>query len=417
MTSLTIVVMGGAGAMGRIAVRDLVETAPDDIRIVIADFNEAGARKLAKTFGRKGVAGVGADANDVRGTAKMLAGAFAVINCTQHAFNRKVMQAALSAGAHYTDLGGLFHMTKAQLALHAKFEKAGLLALLGMGAAPGITNVLARSAADTMDEVHEIHTLVGTVDRTPNRPVTPMGVSYSIQTIMDEASLPAALFTGGKMTFVEPMSGAVAVHLPEPVGVRRPAYTIHSEVATLPYSYAQKGVREVSFKIAFSEALDDRLRFLRAIHMLSDAPVQVGKAKVAPRAVLLKALSEMKPVAFDGIPDEYEIVRAIVRGVRAEQKVEETVDCHVPGIPSWGFGVDVDTGCPPSIAVQMLLRGEITARGCLPPERAVPCEPFFRELLRRAMTVRRSVVVTAGQKRPGRARSKRRGKSNSEART
>jgi saccharopine dehydrogenase-like NADP-dependent oxidoreductase len=53
------------------------------------------------------------------------------------------------------------------------------------------------------------------------------------------------------------------------------------------------------------------------------------------------------------------------------------------------MGIDVDTGCPPSIAMQMLARGEIPARGCLPPEVAIPAAPFFEELHRRGMTVRR----------------------------
>jgi lysine 6-dehydrogenase len=387
-----IVVIGGAGAMGRITVRDLVETAASDVEIVIADYNDVEAKRLAKSFARK-VEARRADVTNVRSTAQLLKGAFAVINCTQFEHNLKVMTAALQAGAHYTDLGGLFHMTRRQLDLGPRFENANLLALLGMGAAPGITNVLARSAADTMSEVHEIHTLVGTCDRTPDRPLSPMGVSYSIQTVLDEASQPAALFTAGKLSFVDPLSGAEPVHFPEPVGVRRPAYTLHSEVATLPYSYAAKGIREVSFKIAFSEALDEKLRFLRTIGMLSDAELKVGRAKVSPRQVLLRALAKLEREAYEGVPDEYEIVRAVVRGLRGKQRVEETVDCHVPGIPSWGFGADVDTGCPPSIAMQMLLRGQITARGSVPAELAIPAEPFFAELLRRGMTVRRRVVA------------------------
>jgi saccharopine dehydrogenase-like NADP-dependent oxidoreductase len=55
------------------------------------------------------------------------------------------------------------------------------------------------------------------------------------------------------------------------------------------------------------------------------------------------------------------------------------------------MGIDVDTGCPPSIAMQMLARGDITARGVLPPEVAVPVAPFVRELARRGMTIRRRV--------------------------
>jgi lysine 6-dehydrogenase len=89
-----------------------------------------------------------------------------------------------------------------------------------------------------------------------------------------------------------------------------------------------------------------------------------------------------------GIPDEYEILRVVVRGRRNRRTVEDTVDCHVQGNRAWRVGIDVDTGCPPSIAMQMLARGEITARGVVPPEQAIPAEPFFRELRRRGMIIR-----------------------------
>lgn len=389
-----IVVVGGAGAMGRITVRDLVETAPADVEIVIADYNHAEAKKLAKSFkDRRHVKHQFCDVTDVEGTAKALKGAFATINSVQHQFNVRVMKACLAAGTHYCDLGGLFHVTREQLELHSAFKKKRLLALLGIGAAPGVVNVLARSAADSMEEVSEIHCIVGNVDLTEGRPSTPLGTSYSIQTILEEASLPAALFTGGKFTFVEAMSDPQPVNFPAPVGVKKPARTIHSEVATLPLSYKDKGVQEVSFKIAFSEDLDEKLRFIRSIGLISDEKIQVGKAKVTPRSVLLRVLAGLpKAEPFTGVPNEYEVVRAVVRGKRGGKLIEETVDCHTPGIPEWGFGVDVDTGCPPSIAMQMLARGEITGVGTLPPEIAIPPEPFFHELAKRKMKVERAIV-------------------------
>lgn len=390
----SVVVLGGAGAMGRITLRDLVETAPAELSIVLADFNLPAAKKLAQSYKQRKVLAVAADATDVRKTARLLkdVGCFAVINAVQYQLNVEVMQAALAAGAHYVDLGGLFHVTRKQIKLHTEFRRAGLLALLGMGAAPGIVNLLARSVADELETVSEIHIQVGNVDRTPGRTAQALGTSYSILTILDESTLPAALFTGGKFRFVEPMSGAIDVQFPEPVGLRRPAYTIHSEVATLPLSYAKKGIKECSFRIAFDGDLDEKLRFVRALGLSSAAPIAIGKQKVMPRDVLLALLKKLPaPPVSDAIPDEYEVLRAVVRGTRPgnpKKIVEHIVDCHVPGIPAWGMGIDVDTGCPPSIAVQMLWRGEITARGALPPEKSVPVEPFFRELASRGMTIR-----------------------------
>ena len=387
----TVVVVGGAGAMGRITVRDLFETAPDSTRIVVADHNDGGARKLARSFKSPRVVGVGLDVTDAKATAKVLTGAFAVINAVQYQLNVTVMRACLAAGAHYCDLGGLFHVTREQLELHDRFLAKGLLALLGIGAAPGTTNLLARDAADRMDTVTEIHVQVGGVDLAPKTEAGVLPSSYSIQTILEEASRPAAVFTGGRFKFVEPMSGAVDVEFPAPVGFRRPGYTIHSEVATLPLTYKSKGLRECTFAIAFDEELTDKLRFLRAIGINSHDPVTVGDAEVVPHEVLVECLRRLpRPkVAEPQVPNEYEVIRAVVRGETNGRAVEETIDCHVTGVPAWGFGIDVDTGCPPSIAVQMIARGEITARGALPPEQCIPIEPYFAELAKRNMRVRR----------------------------
>lgn len=70
-----------------------------------------------------------------------------VCNCAGHATNLRVMQASADAGCHYVDLGGRFQTTGAQLTLHDRFVAAGVTAVIGMGASPGTSNVLAALAA------------------------------------------------------------------------------------------------------------------------------------------------------------------------------------------------------------------------------------------------------------------------------
>lgn len=112
----SFVVLGGVGEIGRVAVRDLFESHPQN-RIVIADFNEAGACKYARSFRSPRVKASFADARNVERVAKVLHGHAVVINCTQHDFNVNVMRAALVANVHYVDLGGLFYWTRQQLKL------------------------------------------------------------------------------------------------------------------------------------------------------------------------------------------------------------------------------------------------------------------------------------------------------------
>lgn len=388
------IILGGAGAMGRITAKDLVETCRGTDEIVIADYDFKKALALAKSFRRPRVSAVRVDVTDRAGTIKALKGAFALINGVQYHLNVDVMELALAIKSHYIDLGGLFHTTRKQLALHERFKAIGRTALLGMGAAPGITNLLSRWGAERLDTVREIHTRVGSMDKTVYRPRPALAISYSLKTILEEFSMQPAVYTKGRFVFVEPMSGAAPHRFPRPVGVRRPMYTIHSEVATLPLSFKEKGVREVSFKIAFDPEFVDRVRHLRDLGLASHEPVEVpapsgsGSVRVAPVDVVNKvAMSQPVPKQI-GPSRQYEVVRAIVKGTKAGKKVTWVMDCHTAGMPSWGIGLDIDTGSPPAVAAQMLAANEITEIGALPPELAVPPEPFFRRLAKRGMTVK-----------------------------
>lgn len=381
-----IVVAGGAGAMGRITVRDLARTADRGIEIVAADRNVSEARRVTRGLGRR-VRAVAADVTRPASLGAAVAGATVIVNACHHSLNLLVMDAALRAGSHYCDLGGLFHMTRRQLARDAEFRRAGLLAICGIGSAPGIVNVMARAAADRLDRVDDIHVAVGTRDETPRRGVSLLAASYSLQTVLDEASLPAALFTGGRLTFVEPLSGAGPVRFPRPVGLLHPARTLHSELATLPHSFESKRIREVSFRIAFPDGLADRLRFVNALGLTSTHPITVNGRTIVPREALLALLARAPRPVVTGPRDEYEILRVVVRGRIGRRRIEEVVDCHVPGVIDRHAGVDIDTGAPPSIVAQMLVSGEIRGAGVLPPERVVPARPFFAELRQRGMRI------------------------------
>lgn len=381
------VVLGGAGAMGRITVRDLFETA-HEAEILIADYNLKNAQRLARSYHSPRVKAAFVNVLDLQATTRLLRDAFAVINSVQYEFNLQVMKAALKAGVHYLDLGGLFHMTRKQLKLHSQFKRAGLTAILGIGAAPGITNVLARFAADQLDRVEEIHIRLGSVDETKIVNPPPLFSSYSIQTILEEFSYPPGVFTKGKLKFVEPMSGEEEVIFPAPVGRQYPMYTIHSEIATLPLSYKDKGIQEVSFKIAFDRDFTEKVRFLRDIGLASEKAVTVNGLKVVPRVLLVQLVRSLPKPVVKGPLKEYEVIRVIVKGKKNGRAHTVIVDCHTKGMPKWGIGLDIDTGSPPSIAAQMLARGEIKDRGAVPAEIAIEPKPFFAELKRRNMEVR-----------------------------
>lgn len=390
LSQARFVVLGGAGAMGRITVRDLCETSPETAEITIADYSREKGNALVGDLNRLGFQNVHyafADVTDSHALVSVLRGHHCVINCAPYKMNLSVMNAALQAGVHYVDLGGLFHVTLDQLKMHGVFQNAGLTAVLGMGAAPGITNLLGRLGAEKLDQVTEIHCRVASSDRTRYEPKPALAVSYTLATILEEFSKAPAVVRKGKMTFVEPMSGDIPMKFPPPIGVARPMYTIHSEVATLGESYRDKGVKEVSFKIAFDQDFTDKVRFLRDLGFGSLEKINVGGAMVRPIDVVNHIAMNQPPVKTVGKLKQYEVVRTVVKGKSKGKKITWIMDCHTSGMPEWGVGLDIDTGSPPAVAAQMLVVGEIEKAGALPPEKCVPPERFFEHLKRRKMKV------------------------------
>jgi lysine 6-dehydrogenase len=360
------VVLGGVGAIGRVVVRDLFESHPQN-RILIADYNEKAARLYSRSFRSRRVTVAFADASKPSQLAKLFRGRAVVINCTQHDFNLKVMRAALSARIHYVDLGGLFHWTRRQLKFHPRFKRAGLTAVLGSGCAPGITNVMTRAAADKLERVNSVKIRVGTKDFNP--PSTSFCFPYSAQTIVEEFTLMPWIFEHGKFREVKPRTAWERIKFSRPVGPQWLVRTRHSEVATIPLTFRARGLKFCDFKVGF-----DRSFVQEVVKRLKDGWTARDFAKLpAPR----------------GQPNDYEIAKVIVTG-RGEDAapVKIVVDCHAKANRRWHASAgDIDTGCPPSIVAQMVATGTIAQRGVLPPEVAVPVAPFFAELRKRGMRV------------------------------
>jgi lysine 6-dehydrogenase len=153
---MKIVVLGGGGKMGCIAVQDLVLNAAVD-QVVIADFNIASAKEVASYLNSSKVSIQQVDLHDHAALVAALSDADTCVNATVYYTNLQVMVACLEARTHYTDMGGLFHTTLKQLELHDRFAEAGISAVLGMGSAPGIPNIHSRYAADRLDTIEYIH--------------------------------------------------------------------------------------------------------------------------------------------------------------------------------------------------------------------------------------------------------------------
>lgn len=386
---MKIIVLGGAGKMGCIAVQTL---ASDErvSEIVIADVNLEQARVVADYLGSPKIAIRRADIGDQAGLVEVLRGSDACLNATVYYTNLAVMEACLAAGAHYTDLGGLFHTTRKQFELGGRFEAANLSAVLGMGSAPGIPNVQARYAADRLDTIDSIRIYDG---------IKPPAAgdarfTYAIPTILDELTLAPMVFREGEFRACEPMTEFEDYVFTPPVGLLPMHLSLHSEVATLPLTFADKGVRECFFKINYwgmTKETVDKVRVLAEFGLHRREPITAAGQQVIPRDVILSLLSGNVPPITDFLapprnqpPDWTKEIVTEVRGTKDGREITYRLGTlTVKG--------SLPTGVAPAIAAIWLAAGRIPA-GVHPPEAVLDPEAFFAELNQRGIPTQATVT-------------------------
>lgn len=360
----------GLGAMGQLIFNDLSKTYKG--KIFLLGRNVKKLKKIAN--GKAGVRN--ADVNNIKSMIKAFKGIDVVIHAVHHEYNLNVMNACLKSKSNYLDLGGLFHYTKKQLKLSKKFKKAGLTAILGIGASPGITNVLAGYGAKLLDSLDNVEIKIGNIDKSAYKQNSPLSNTYSIQTILEEFSWKPAVFVNGKMRFIQPVSDREEYPFPKPVGSKKVQSTIHSELATLPHSLR---ANNVSFKIAFDDDFVSKILKLKELGFLSEEKAKENKTKNITLEIL-----KMLPSAIPEKIDQYEIIRVILEGEKSWAKKIITLDAHTKGENET---VDKDTAVPASIAAQMISDGTIAKKGAFPPELIVPEKKFFEELAKRKIYI------------------------------
>ena len=150
-----IIVLGGAGAMGYEAVKLLLERT--DAEITVADASVKGLKRVEAEMGNK-VKTASVDVNDRDSLVKLLKGADVVISTVGpfYKYAVSVIKAAIDAQVNMVDIDDDYDATKDSLELDEAARKAGIAAVIGMGASPGITNLVAKLGASRMDRTDDI---------------------------------------------------------------------------------------------------------------------------------------------------------------------------------------------------------------------------------------------------------------------
>ncbi len=381
----TVAIFGGGGLVSQCASYDLAAD-PSIDSILVADIDGRNARAVARKTnlicGKRKATAVTADVRKFRSACEAIEGADIIINGVQYDLNLQVMEIALKSGADYLDFGGLYWMTKRQLKYNLRFRKAGLLAVVGMGAEPGISGIMARELCDRLDSVETIKIRDAWRDYTKGVP--PFFVTWSIQTLMDEYTMPGEVLEDGRIRNFKPLGLNEEYDFPEPVGKTTVYSTRHSEIATFPESFREKGVKNVNWMEGGPGFLEQKL--LADAGFGDSRPLKIGRAEVSPRRFLAELLKRRGALGYPhgSVPDSFECLAVETVGKREGRAVSERRTCIFPSRPDWGLGAaEYSVGVPGAIAARLIMSGTVGKTGVLPPEIVFAPEQFYRELERR----------------------------------
>jgi len=193
------------------------------------------------------------NARNLHGIVRAARGCQLIVNASASVFNQIVMRAALRLRAHYLDLSS--HLTKnpfkaEQLAFAKRFEEKNRLALINTGAAPGLTNLLVKRAAEMLDVVENVQIRLYESSESDD-PIS----QWSPEGSFDEAISNPRVYRAGKFRMEKRFAELEKFRFPDPVGNANVVLAAQDEVATLPHFIP---MQSMDVKIGGNEF--DRLR-------------------------------------------------------------------------------------------------------------------------------------------------------------
>lgn len=399
------VLMIGAGGVGDAAVKIAAQRSFFE-RWVVADHSlERAEASVAAATARRGDTSTFVAAQvDAADTAAVTAlarehRATHVLNAVDPRFVMPIFEGALAAGADYLDMAMSLStphperphelpgvkLGDRQLAAAGEWEGAGRLALLGIGVEPGLSDVLARYAADELfDEIEEIGTRDGADlvvrDEEGNEVFAP---GFSMWTIIEECLNPPVVWErdragddaeGGFFT-LPPFSEPEVFDFPEGIGPVECVQVEHEEVLLMP---RWLDARRVTFKYGLGEDMIAMLRMLHQLGLDRTDPVDVKGQSVSPRDVVAAVLPDPATIGprMSGRTCAGVLVTGSKDGHPRAVYLYHVVDNAVSVRDFDAQAVVWQTALNPVIALELLATGQWSGTGVLGPE-AFDARPFL----------------------------------------
>ena len=342
MNKKTVMVLG-LGAQGFAAAR-CFDREPSVEKIICADADPQALKQVYRL--EKGVA-VQVDARDRNSIVSAARGVYLLVNAMPLSFTPNVMDAALEVGAHYQDYAASTAFAKEWVdSIHRqfdeygpKFEKAGLLALVGTGSAPGLICAATRDAMRYLDSCETIRNIVweGVIARR----FQPFW--WSPETALEDMSELSYAYIDGQLIRREPYSQPIVrtCGFNENHEPRNITFCEHSHDEPVYYSLHPdeffKGVKHVVFK--YAGAGMDFAKPLYYAGLLSRKPEEYQGQEIVPFDFVLhhlppapKTETEIRQILEEGLISDDGYMKVEAAGKKDGKMIQVHTEVHAPGL-------------------------------------------------------------------------------------
>jgi len=373
---MRVLVLGGAGFIGETAVEDLVRTS-DFSEIVIGDIDVQKAQKLVSRLNDPRLTMKAVDVTKETQLLESVRGFDVVTNALPFKYDLAVTKACIEAGVNGIDVSA----TREQLELDSEAKSAGVKFVLGCGATPGITNILARRGADMLDKVSEIQIAWAAFRCTAPAP----GLLHTTLWEFDPRTEDRVYYADGQFIKVPPFSGERVVEFAKPIGTQNVYYVPHPETITLPRFLPS--LRKVEVRGTWPSETMRFLRFMNTFGFYRKEPVEVKGQSVVPYDWMHDYMMKC-PEAKETSIWAYGLIVEVI-GSSKRKKIKHSFRTSHPRMDKWGgkSAYARNVGYPLSIGTQMLAKGQVNATGVIAPEAAFNPSEFIRELSKREIKV------------------------------
>ena len=378
---MKVLALGGSGGMGRFS-SFAISNYPNITKVTIADLNEDNAKEFSNFFDDR-FTGIGLDVTDKEHLEKVMSGHDIVLNTTGpfFKFGLPILKSAIKCKCHYFDICDDWEPTEEMLKLNDEALKNDITAIVGLGASPGISNLLGLKAMNELDEAESIITGWDVSSAKPEDESSQKGTNAAMEHGLQQISGEIKVYKDKKYKLTKPLE-KIKIHYPGR-GNHDAFIFGHPEAITFPHHFndlkesvnACHGSNQSNiYIIKILRWLVDKklISFKQGASLLEWLERKIGTPNIEKQ--------------IKGLPSIY----GLARGLKDNKKASVAVTLSEEDLSnSWGMGAI--TGFPLAFGLKLLLESKINKKGVFAPEGgAINPDDFFSLLTDHPLSVSRS---------------------------